>query len=341
MKKQPSESARPWYHLHLSTWFVGEAMVLMLVLIIVPGRYQHHNAFAPFVLFQEHGWPLVFLDRSSSYIPGGLPVRDAQEYLASQGLDEGVRRAKSMEGFIEPGTERLGAPWCEGENWPTGGTIWIFKTALLLDTLTALGIVGIVVATYEWWRRRHWRYSLRFLLMAMLVTASPLAWIFGQYQLESRAVSKLHEAGLSVSVTCRAPVWLKMLIGESRLSAFDRVVDISSPYGGGEGTADDRLGRQCIQQLVANARRLRCIDSLSLEGLPVTDDDLDEFSRWSEVLSSLSGLRLDRTAITDQGFLQLARLKHLQFLSVHETEVTATAIATLKSQLPECEIWHD
>ena len=53
-------------------------------------------------------------------------------------------------------------------------------------------------------------------------------------------------------------------------------------------------------------------------------------------MPNLDTLRLQETAITDQGLAHLLNLPQLEFLYLTETKVTDTGKARLKKQFPGC-----
>ena len=90
---------RPWYRLHLSTWVVLFLTIVILILLIVPGKFEIIRIRRGFLqysasegnqpnYFYHHGWPWNYLERyvvdneSSSedecpgliFVDGVLPV---------------------------------------------------------------------------------------------------------------------------------------------------------------------------------------------------------------------------------------------------------------------------
>lgn len=324
--------SRSWLRLHISTWVSAAVATVVLTLIVIPGRANNHGAFTGALLFQEHGWPFVFLDRVAPEFGAGN-LSDAEEFFSSQHLNEGVRWASFPDtlDMIVFSFKESGPSWLETANWSFSGTFWVCKLGLVLDLLTALGIVAAVAAVYEWWRRRHWQYSLRCLLAATLVISAMLGWSVRGHQLESRAAADLQNKGLEVSVQCIAPVWLKMLIGENHLPTFVHVMCITAPDMKPAPENMDRY-KQAVAVMADNAKHLRWLQHLFLDSLPVTDADLKDVEAWTE----LAVLCLDGTQVTDAGLEYIHDLPRLRFLSLDDTRVTGTGLQFLQ-ELPQLQ----
>ena len=125
------------------------------------------------------------------------------------------------------------------------------------------------------------------------------------------------------------------------------------------GMADMRdlqLGRAGVgdKGLATVIRTMRRLETLDLQGNPVSDDGLSALEsltnlRWLALshtpitdrglkhvagLHKLEYLFLDGTGVTDAGLAELARLKRLKRLKVERTSVTAGGIRKLKVSLP-------
>ena len=188
---------RPWYRLHLSTYFVLLIPLSALVLVGVPG---YTLDFAPWIgsswgeagmlVRTEHGWPLVHLDR---VVAPGWP----EERLRSRKTEASFRWASAIS-VLDDGAAR-GLAWGNAANWKqTGDVVVMHKAALAINLLVAVAICAAIAAPYEWWRRRRFQYSLRGLLVLFVVAAAVFGW--GRWQANERKreaavieqLSKLH-----------------------------------------------------------------------------------------------------------------------------------------------------
>jgi hypothetical protein len=77
--------------------------------------------------------------------------------------------------------------------------------------------------------------------------------------------------------------------------------------------------------------------AVGLSDCKITDKELGGLIRFS----TLTGLDLTDTSITDVGLLKLAGLKQLAYVRVHGTKVTSNGIEKLQSALPHCKIITD
>ncbi|MHC4402779.1 MAG: hypothetical protein ACYTG0_24210, partial [Planctomycetota bacterium] len=135
----PARRRRPWYRLHLSTWIVLLIAGTILFLSNVPGERRLSQTAATYFVM-EHGWPLVYLVR----LPEG-PVWDP---------------VPSM--------------------WPlTKGVVSFDPLTLAADVAVAALVLIFTAAVFETRRRRRKRlqFSLRTLLVAVLIVSAALAWL--------------------------------------------------------------------------------------------------------------------------------------------------------------------
>ena len=227
-------------------------------------------------------------------------------------------------------------------------------------------------------RRRWLQFSLRTMLILMLVISVPLGWFtyrLNQARKQRAVIDAIHALGGSTEYDgesgsytegsypsmafgldslgfpdppgCPAPVWLRRCLGDD---FFVRIVGV-------RGDSDDVLER---------AARLPHLSSLSVGPLhrnpyasyPVTDAGLEHLKESSQLrtvmlnqtrvtdaglihlswLIQLQHLDLSGTQVTDAGLTHLRGLTQLQYLNLSGTQVTAARVAELKGTLPKCEI---
>lgn len=206
-------------------------------------------------------------------------------------------------------------------------------------------------------KRRGLQYSVRSLLVLMLLAAGMLGWLrhhFNRIAEEQAAVAAIQELGGSVSrsqtgeeldqsgkVVQRpaGPQWLRNLFGDG---LFDNIDSIAY------------RGPHCLEVLghLDNVRGLR---RLSLTGTSVSDESLAHLTRFTnlrglgldsasitdaglgqlEALGNLEELRLRNTAISDQCVESLLKLRRLESLDVSGTHLTEEGMRRLRAGLPK------
>jgi hypothetical protein len=346
-------SRHPWYRLHFSTWILAAVVLAVLTLIVVPGRFNNREAFVGGILFYEHGWPFVFLDRS-------LASSDAR-YLKEARDKEGLRWALHGDKFgcSDNGFADVGPPWLHGENWSFSGDIFVSLAGLALDLATALVIVATIALIYDRWARRRWQYSLRTLLGAGLLIAVVMGWwrqSINERNQDAQAATTLRDKGLDVYWRCDAPTWLRDLVGANHLRPFHHVVSVSvridegGDYVDTSSVVDADLKRisnwSHLQQLfldgagitdagLDNIKGLHELESLSLEGTQITDAGLENIHDLPRLVS----IMLNRTKVTGAGLRFLHDLPCLDDLSLDNTQITDDSLHYLKT-LPELRsVW--
>ncbi len=221
-------------------------------------------------------------------------------------------------------------------------------------------------------KRRRLQYSLRSLLVFMLLANVAMAWFFPRWRAATRqreAVAAIRAMGGHVTynyearwdaareapVPARAPsgpAWARKLLGED---FFADVVCAGPPFTPiydplnaspitdaclehiGRLTHVESLGLRDSHVTDAglqNLRGLACLRELDLANTRVTDAGL----RHLEKVPSLETLDLTGTQVTDAGLRQLARLPGLRYLDLCQTRVTSEGVARLQVALPCCEI---
>ena len=326
---------RPWYRLHLSTWVVLFVALIVLVLLIVPGELIDGDtrSYLPYAPLPEapspgsfqHGWPWTYLER------------------AADGADFSARIWGGDAWVSYP-------PWCYVCAWSFAGddgTVF-WPGVLVLDIVAAALILFLTAATVEWRRRRlrHiWQFTLRELLLVMLLLAVMLAWWRTNHVRLGREKDVLHfssafESGCS---EYRGPVYLEKLVGTGFLENFFKVTSFSlsnnrardvskleSPLSDSLPDIELLVAEEGEQSDFEEIAKLRHLKSLVLFNTIVTDAESDIVSR----MSSLERLCLRDSPISSKGILalrSLARLRELYLCGVEIGDQSARALAYLDS----------
>ncbi len=220
-------------------------------------------------------------------------------------------------------------------------------------------------------RGRWLRFSLRSLLLLVVLIAVPLGWKVNRARNQRAAVAGLQKLraqitydyenaspGSRANAAPPGPKWLIDLLGKEY---FADVVQVTV---GGPQVADDtialiaRLPEVEHVTLAWVSRRpgldqistLKQLDDLGLlsEAADITDKGMAYIAKLTKLRSLClrsgssdgSGVQ-DRMKITDQGLLNLHELKHLEFVQLQSTQVTQAGIDTLRKALPNCRIdWN-
>jgi hypothetical protein len=181
-------------------------------------------------------------------------------------------------------------------------------------------------------RRRWLQFSLRTLLVLMLMISVPLGVLASKIRKarEQRiVVQKIQELD-GMAIHCgqleprekwppRIPLWLRKTLGDDFFRTINYV------HLRGPKVTDAELVR---------LRALPQLRSLYLRGSRVTDAGLVHVCG----LPHLRTLSLNSTGVTDAGLVCLRGLTSLKSLSLAETHVTATGVAELQQALPNCKI---
>jgi hypothetical protein len=182
--------------------------------------------------------------------------------------------------------------------------------------------------------RRFLRFSVRALIVLVLVIGAWLGWIVRSARIQREAVAAIRRAGGAVEYdwqrtsgkstardTPRAPAWLTDLIG---VDHFGDVTTVT--LRGATDAALAQVGRlTCLQTLELNSKQpplsdagrahlegLTNLSVLDLSATRVSDAGLAHLKR----LTSLSELDLDDTKVSDAGLVYLARLTSLSVLNL-------------------------
>jgi hypothetical protein len=184
------------------------------------------------------------------------------------------------------------------------------------------------------WRRLP-RFSVRGLVVFVLVIGGGLGWLVRSARIQRAAVAAITKAGGSVVYEwdrsnlrlipegdpC-APKWLVDLIG---VDYFGHVASVDLQYCKGKTDA-----------LMAQVEPLTRLARLSLGGSTLSDEGLSHLTG----LTNLSDLDLFDTRVSDAGLVHLKRLTRLSRLSVNGTRVTNAGLVHLEGlkNLSELEL---
>ena len=177
---------------------------------------------------------------------------------------------------------------------------------------------------------RWFQFSLRTLLLFVLVCALGLAWLGGEFRARrncQRAVAELEKAGVTVIYAYQydlartpeppGPAWLRSVLGDR---FFGSVVDVYAE------------GPQVTDSLLVYLQPLNDLKGLLLTRSKISDAGL----RQLQGLSNLEGLGLSYTSVSDDGMAHLTGLTRLTVLNLDGTRVGDSGLAHL-SALPNLE----
>jgi hypothetical protein len=202
--------------------------------------------------------------------------------------------------------------------------------------------------------RRWYQYSLRSLLLVMLLASLGMSWVATQREKARRqreaveAILKLHgtvyydyqldAAGEPVQTASqRVPTWWRRLLGDD---FFDRVVYVQVPSDAALEPVEQLPDLQTLELgcnyaiTDAGLERLRCLsrlDFLHLRGTQVTTAGAAKLADMPQLRS----LELGNPDMTDADLKYLTRLTQLQSLDLRScTRLTDAAVQKLRQALP-------
>ena len=192
-------------------------------------------------------------------------------------------------------------------------------------------------------RLRWYQYSLRTLLIGIVVLSLPCGW-FGWKLRAAQRQRAVVEALLKSDISVRydfefeyddtitraervgakppGPAWLRAVLGDD---LFRSVYEIILP---------GRPAKPFTDVDLAQLEDVPTVRLLYLDDAQVTDAGL----RHLEALTKLEALWLERTRVTDAGLEHLKGLTRLRELWLIGSAVTDAGEAKLQSALPDCEI---
>jgi internalin A len=181
--------------------------------------------------------------------------------------------------------------------------------------------------------KRFPRFSVRGLIVLVLVIGAWLGWIVRSARIQRDAVAAIKNAGGNVRYdwernNCEgipggkpcAPPWLVDLIGADYFGHVTGVA-VSSPTPVTAAT-------------LAHVGRLSRLEMLGLSSSSVDDEGLANLKRLNELVY----LDLGGTQVTDVGILHLSGLTKLRALGLAGTKVTDAGVKELQQALPSLTI---
>jgi len=208
-------------------------------------------------------------------------------------------------------------------------------------------------------RRRWYQFSLRTLLIVVLVLSLPLGWIGWKLEKareQRKAVEAILKEGASVWYDYQmkketgvlipgaeppGPAWLRKLLGDDVFAdvvqVFLRGDNVDSQLKQIKGFTKMRTlhtYKHVTDAGLEHITGMKELKILSLDGSQITDEGLAHLSGLTE----LRLLMLSRTQITDAGLRHLNGLTKLTGLHVVDTRVTDDGAIELQEVLPNCEI---
>jgi internalin A len=182
--------------------------------------------------------------------------------------------------------------------------------------------------------RRFLRFSVRGMIVAVLVIGGWLGWIVRSARIQREAVSAIQHAGGSVMYDWGrsngklipggepwAPKWLVERIGRDY---FGHVAAVTL-----SGSVGD--------EVMAHVGGLTSLSQLDLSNTDVTDVGLRHLSG----LTKLTDLNLDYTRVTHVGLEHLEGLNELEVLGLNGTRITDAGLFHLRqlTKLQSLELW--
>lgn len=246
---------------------------------------------------------------------------------------------------------------------------WLEWTPKGWAVLIAIACVGVVLLLLLGWFvlalvfRWRFQYSLRSLMVLMVVVAIPCSWLAVEIK-KARVQRKIVKLAWTVHYDFQQnkpkenfdePLqetypeessWLWSLLGKDFFASVTFYeTDIFHPL---PLTDDDLVGLEgmtklewlCLERAritddgLKHLKGLTHLKGLRLEGTGITDAGLEHLGR----LRQLKRLDLGNTKITDAGVVHLEGLKQLEELILSGTQVTDAGVARLQKALPNCMI---
>jgi hypothetical protein len=176
-------------------------------------------------------------------------------------------------------------------------------------------------------KRRWFQFSLRTLLLVMLVAClglAPIAYEQHKAIRQQAAVAAIQKLGGRVEYDRSLPsrsAWLRVLLGDDSYR---------------NATGLDLSQTQVTDADLEYVRELPQLRWLAVSETMATDAGLAHLSG----LTRLQNLNLGETQVTDAGLVHLHRLLQLRVLSVQRTPVTESGVTSLQGLLPNLHVNH-
>ena len=332
---EPSVNDKPirrkWYLLHLSTWVVILLTIGFVAILELPGETQGTMVAAGDgpsgggIVYGEsflHGWPWIYLDRY-----------------------EGVSLAHTF-------SDTQKAPWLIPRAWKiysNSESSEFTLIYLILDLFVGSIIILTVAVLFEWRRRlrtRLFQYTLRELLLLMLLTACVLSW-WQMHHLrrirEQKFVNRYHNDTYPSIWHSNPSIWyseykgpriLAKLFGTALLSDFWYVTEYD---------------RVLIQDKEEFKESLFCLkDFPDLEKIRYNSDEDKEYLVENELLQHISTLKnieelvIPNSKITNSGMEIISHFSKLKILNLCGNTITSRGVRCLKltPSLEELNLWN-
>jgi hypothetical protein len=177
-------------------------------------------------------------------------------------------------------------------------------------------------AAHRW--RRFLRFSLRGLMVLVLLPAIWLGWLVRSASVQRKAVAAITRAGAVVRYDFQwksgdvspqgRPPWPKFLVDSFGVDYFCDVTWVQF------------LDSSSSDEILLHVGRLERVESLVLVGPQVTDRGLFNIERLKE----LRILGLFSTGVTDAGIARLTALPNLEHLEISHANVTDGALGSFR-----------
>lgn len=206
-------------------------------------------------------------------------------------------------------------------------------------------------------KHRWFQFSLRTLLIAILVLSLPLSWFAVKMERAGRqkelterieqlwgfVIFDWEESG---APTPPYPAWLRGFLGDHFFCNVSGVIFVDRDFGDEEAA--------CLKEL-RNLKRLELhytgitdagfehieglakLEVLRLKGTKISDAGLEHVKG----LTNLVHLELVYTENTDAGLDHLKGLSRLKYLWICQVNVTSAGVKKLQEALPDCDIRFD
>ena len=187
---------------------------------------------------------------------------------------------------------------------------WTVVIAMAVVAVTMLFILLWFIASLLF--RSRFQFSIRSLLVLVVVVAIPCSWMMQEIKRQRKAVAAINESGGQVSwYGPFGPIWLTRLLGDD---FFLAVYSVQWP------------GPQVTDADLEHLTGLKQVRLLLLDSTQVSDAGLEKLKG----LKQLEILSLNETKITDAGLEHVKGLKQLKQLSVYGTKITDAGLEHLK-----------
>jgi hypothetical protein len=317
---------RPWYRPHASTWVVVLLVSCGVVLIEVPAEVTVRPICWERWTQYQHGWPWVYLDRSSSF-----NLSDPLNTISRDAI-----------------------PWLHAACWnmsvPVDGarSTRFRPRYIAADVLVGMLVICTAGSLAEWFRRRRrrvWQVSIRELLIGVLLCAAALGWWRYHHDRRKELFDLAHvpadlagtivsmrepTSGAELDFGYAGPGWLVRLVGLGPLEVFNEPVAARLSEDD-PARAIRELSRH--KRLLTHLREITVYHFLSLLRDNEKTAELDEESiRTLAQLGNLESISILGCRLDDRALDRLAEIPSLRKLDLSECNgMTDAGIARLRA----------